>query len=583
MNFVKSGFARMRVLKVSNGPSFLYVLALWLTIYLLGCSDQVRLPSAWQLTEFENAGPVHPTLDKNRLIRAKMDSGPYRVVPGEVLEITMPAILQSVTPDESVNLGTAAPYICRIGENGTVELPVVGELYVQGKTCAQVETSVIDKYYPEHAVIRPSVLVRVLEYKTVKVPISGAVQKPGIYSLRRDQMSLVALLMEAGGIVDEGAMRIEIIHSGDDTSRGNAGRDDEILKNSPGHEVEKNARLIETKQTESPSNYHRSEELEVKLTFRPVSAKSTTGALIVTCDENVLLNERLDVTSRIERQVMLVLLAQREPLVSIVSVEQKLCALAEQLKPGSSERPSEIEIAAGSANSKHQDNGTNNGNMSGQRAKHVSGLSTVDADPELWKQARVIERGFGVHNSEKIISNDRFLDVFDVEKSNENRGGIGSDKAKSSRSLILPVEGFNIPFADVALRDGDRVLVERLRVPLFTVVGLVNRPGNFPYPPDAKYNLMQALAFAGGLNPIAEPRYAIVYRLKSDGTIVNATFEIINVANGSTLTDTFSIRIKPGDVIFVEHTPRTRAKLFLERMFRFNIGTYYGLNNAFDN
>lgn len=575
MNFVKSGFARMGVPNASSGRSSFYFLALWLTISLIGCSDQVRLPSALQLTEFENAGPVHPTLDKNRLIRAKMDSGPYRVVPGEVLEITMPAILQAVTPDESIKFGTNSPYICRIRENGIVELPVVGELYVQGKTCAHIETSIIDKYYPEYAVIRPSVLVRVLEHKTAKVTISGAVQKPGIYSLRRDQMSLVALLMEAGGIVSEGAMRIEIICSGDETRRFNAGRDDETFKNYPGQDVERNTRLTETEQTESPSHYRRSKELGVKLTFRPITTKSTTGTLIVTCDENVLLNEQLDVTSRIEREVMLELLARREPLVSLESVEQKLCALAEQLKPGSTV----IEVVTGSANSKHQ----NNGNMSKQRAKYVSQLSTVGADPELWKPARVIERGFGVYNSEQRTSNKRFLDIVDVEKSNEYRGRIGSNTVKSSRSLILPVKGFNIPFVDVPLQDGDSVLVERLCVPLFTVVGLVNKPGNFPYPPDTKYNLMQALAFAGGLNQIAEPRYATVYRLKPDGTIVNAAFEIINAANGSTLTDSFNVRIKPGDVIFVEHTPRTRSKLLLDRMFNVNVGVYYGLHDVFGN
>jgi len=56
------------------------------------------------------------------------------------------------------------------------------------------------------------VFAQVLEYKTAKVSITGAVEKPGIYELRSDQMSLVALLMEAGGIVDEGATLIRIIH-----------------------------------------------------------------------------------------------------------------------------------------------------------------------------------------------------------------------------------------------------------------------------------------------------------------------------------------------------------------------------------
>ncbi|MHC4431311.1 MAG: polysaccharide biosynthesis/export family protein [Planctomycetota bacterium] len=581
MNFVKAGSACLGAPSTSGGPASVYILGLWVAICLAGCSDQVRLPSARQLTEFENAGPVYPTLDKNRLSRARVDSGPYRVEPGEVLEITMPAILQAVTPEESVHLDTATPYICRVGEGGSVELPVVGELHVRGKTCAQIEESVVDKYFPEYAAIRPSVLVRVLEHMTVKVPISGAVQRPGIYSLRRDQMSLLALLMAAGGIVDEGAARIEIIHSGDETRQFDTQRDDEISRNPPGS-FEGDSRLIEAERAEYPPHHRRFKELNVELAFKPVTPRSTRGALIVTRDADVLLNEPLDVTSRIDRRIILEVLAQREPLVSIASIEQTLCELAEQLKPGSSERQREIEVAAGSTDSSHQNNVADNANMSGQRPEHALQFSTDEADLQLWKPARVMEGTFDLQNSERITSSGKFLGVVDVEESNDSRARVGSDKTASARSIILPVEGFNIPFADVALQDGDSVIVERLSVPLFTVAGLVNRPGNFPYPPRAKYNLMQAIAFAGGLNPIAEPRYASVYRLKPDNTIVNAAFEIINTENGSTLTDALGIRIKPGDIIFVEHTPRTRAKLLLDRMFHINVGAYYGLNEVFD-
>src|SRR4030042_227174 len=63
---------------------------------------------------------------------------------------------------------------------------------------------------------------------------------------------------------------------------------------------------------------------------------------------------------------------------------------------------------------------------------------------------------------------------------------------------------------------------------VFTVLGLVNKPNAFPYPPDVQYNLMEALAFAGGFNMAADPRYASVYRLKQDGTIASAIFKLIN-------------------------------------------------------
>jgi protein involved in polysaccharide export with SLBB domain len=107
----------------------------------------------------------------------------------------------------------------------------------------------------------------------------------------------------------------------------------------------------------------------------------------------------------------------------------------------------------------------------------------------------------------------------------------------------------------------------------------VNRPGNFPTPPDTRYNLVQALAFAGGLNEIADPRYVTIHRLKPDGKIVSAVFPI---KDGSRLADTANTLLKPGDIVDVEHTPRTRTAVFLDKVFRINIGTYLTLNDAWE-
>ena len=114
---------------------------------------------------------------------------------------------------------------------------------------------------------------------------------------------------------------------------------------------------------------------------------------------------------------------------------------------------------------------------------------------------------------------------------------------------------------------------------MITVIGLVNKPGNFLYPPDVQYNLMQVLGFAGDLNLAAEPHYVTVYRLKPDGGIVSVVFKIID---GSKLTEASSTLIKPGDIVAVEQTPRTRTKLFLDRVFRINLGTYIRMEDAWN-
>jgi len=422
-----------------------FFLIIFLSIYsLVGCGEQVHLPSAGQLAEFENAGPVRPTVDMDRLVRAKIDGGPYRVVPGDVLELTMPTILRVVTAERPQVPDQVTAYVCRVSESGAITLPAVGEIKVVGKTLSKIESAVVDAYYPKYAATHPSVFARVTEYRTARVSVTGAVKNPGVYELRSDQMSLVALLMASGGIIDEGASLIRIIHS--EEREGIVPYDENTLKETIGETIEQTLRLI---------------------------------------------NER----------------ARKRTIERLIE-------------------PRRIEMAI-------------------SPATYLSHNENMNSNVKLIREKAVL------------------------------------NKLKEPEPLVLPVKGLNIPFADVALRDADSVIVERLREPLITVVGLVNRPGNFTYPPDVEYNLMQALGFAGGLNVAAEPRYATVYRLRADGTTISATFNIIGLAKSTDPTEALSVHLKPYDVVAVEHTSRTRAKVFWDRVFRFYISTYVRLEDIF--
>jgi protein involved in polysaccharide export with SLBB domain len=624
VNFVKCSSSIVCISKTHIISSLF--LSILLSIYLLGCSDQVRPPSPAQLAEFGNAGPVGPSVDMDRLVRAKIGGGAYRVVPGEVLELTMPTILQVVTAEEPEIFGEMAPYMCRISEAGTITLPVVGEIEVAGRTLAEIESAIIEVYHPEYTVTRPSVFARILEYKMAKVSIAGAVARPGIYSLRSDQMSLVALLMEAGGIIDEGAALIRIVHSDDvapndeqaaiETIRETVEQGieeietvevveekvEEILE----EPVEQLAEPSETGLAEPPIHSTGSNTIEVQLSFRRSAPAGTIGQLTVKYDEAILLAEQTDITSEIERQVFLEMLILREPRVSTADVNQKLCSLAELLKPGCGKRESENQTANENANPDARLGGDNTERQAllEKLSAMLPDVSTAIAQqeplmppvlPEPSHSMRITEREAAnqsiASNTERSESDsgqnsttaealdEEPLEIPGPEESSESGEQIEPAYPRERESLVLPVKGLNIPFADVALHDGDSVIVERLQLPLFTVIGLVNNPGNFPYPPQVQYNLMQALAFAGGLDRPADPRYATVYRLKPDGAIVNTTLKIVE---DSRLTDALKTLIKPGDIVAVEQTPRTRTNLFLDRTFRFNIGTYLRLDDLGD-
>jgi protein involved in polysaccharide export with SLBB domain len=73
-------------------------------------------------------------------------------------------------------------------------------------------------------------------------------------------------------------------------------------------------------------------------------------------------------------------------------------------------------------------------------------------------------------------------------------------KDTPSGPLLLPVKGMNIPFSNIALQDGASISVDGLDPEVFSVMGLVLKPGVVPYPPETDFTLLEALAFAGGVD-----------------------------------------------------------------------------------
>ncbi len=135
---------------------------------------------------------------------------------------------------------------------------------------------------------------------------------------------------------------------------------------------------------------------------------------------------------------------------------------------------------------------------------------------------------------------------------------------------VLPVKGLNIPFSNFELQGGETIEVVRYEPDTFTVIGLVENPGAFEYPPEVQYNLMQALGVAGGVDLIASPPYATIFRRDALGNIVPGTFEI----SGNGMVESSGLAIKPGDVIVVQQTPATWTRSLLAQITRIQIGFF---------
>lgn len=119
----------------------------------------------------------------------------YRIGAGDVLDITV---------FDNTDLSRSAA----VKTNGTVALPLLGEVGVSGLTVAEAQaklTSLLGKDY----LVNPQVEVKVKEYQSQFVTVLGEVNTPGRKPLR-GQTRLVDILVESGGFRSQASGEIVI-------------------------------------------------------------------------------------------------------------------------------------------------------------------------------------------------------------------------------------------------------------------------------------------------------------------------------------------------------------------------------------
>jgi polysaccharide export outer membrane protein len=90
----------------------------------------------------------------------------------------------------------------RLGLDGKISFPFVGQIKAQGMTVLQLQKE-LEKKLGNGYIVDPHVSITVTEYKSHKFFVVGNVQKPGTYPLTKD-ITLVEAISMAGGLVGGG-------------------------------------------------------------------------------------------------------------------------------------------------------------------------------------------------------------------------------------------------------------------------------------------------------------------------------------------------------------------------------------------
>lgn len=164
-----------------------------------GCARGVyrasTLPAEFLAAERENVEAV----DLSRLTNIAASS--ERVQRGDVLELTMVTDFRDLST-------TTTPV--RVGEDGKVNIPLIGPVGVAGLDLEEAER-VVGEAGIERGVFRKShVTLTMKRQRKNRVTVTGAVVEPGVYEVPRSNSTVLAALVAAGGLSKEAGAEVEI-------------------------------------------------------------------------------------------------------------------------------------------------------------------------------------------------------------------------------------------------------------------------------------------------------------------------------------------------------------------------------------
>ena len=119
----------------------------------------------------------------------------YKIGPKDLLEITvydLPELSQTV----------------RVSEDGTISLPLIGKVAVEGLAIEDVEKKLAG-LLEEKWLKKARVTVFIKEYQSNRVSVIGAVGKPGMYELT-GKATLLQMISLAGGLTDQASRELYV-------------------------------------------------------------------------------------------------------------------------------------------------------------------------------------------------------------------------------------------------------------------------------------------------------------------------------------------------------------------------------------
>ncbi|MCE9614308.1 MAG: polysaccharide export protein [Lentisphaerae bacterium] len=204
--------SRVTGLRGGNALSILFPL---LTLIIAGC---MAPPSASTPSTAAGSGLLEPSSfsdeasrDLIRKTRELLDlkARDYLVGPDDLLEVS---VFEWEFSEQTRTLEL------RVGETGTITLPVVGPVAVAGHTIQDVQATIVAQLASHNILQNPRVAVSVKEYRSRRIGVVGAVNVPGVYAIHQNVSTLLDVLTLAGGPNDTAGEVVYVLRQGSTTA-----------------------------------------------------------------------------------------------------------------------------------------------------------------------------------------------------------------------------------------------------------------------------------------------------------------------------------------------------------------------------
>lgn len=130
-----------------------------------------------------------------------MVGGTSKLAPGDLLDVTVLSGLE----DE------VASKPARVGDNGAINVPLVGPVRVAGLD-EQQAAELVRAAAIERGIYRdPQVTVSIAQRAVNKITVLGAVAEPGTHEVPKSASNLVAAIAAAGGFTEEAGTEVEVL------------------------------------------------------------------------------------------------------------------------------------------------------------------------------------------------------------------------------------------------------------------------------------------------------------------------------------------------------------------------------------